>query len=218
MPGAVFMQLKNFALTLAAYLPLITCDVQAKNLTIVDPAGKPVVNAVVSVTSDSTPAAGTAVMDQVDKQFVPHVLAVPAGTSVTFPNSDNIRHHVYSFSQAKPFEIKLYSGLSADPVEFDKPGIVALGCNIHDQMIGYVYVYENARVFITGNDGSIVIPDGVQSVTLWHPELDIVQSRQETVSLDESAGSESITLTLKAAIPAEPAKKSRTFGSKKFGN
>ena len=190
----------------------------AKSLTVSDPSGKPLANAVVSIDSAITPEPGTAVMDQIDRQFVPEVLAVPVGTSVSFPNSDNIRHHVYSFSQAKPFEIKLYSGTASEPVIFDKPGIVALGCNIHDQMIGYIYVYEESQVYLTDKNGKAEVPDDVRTVTLWHPDLDIVQSKRETVSLDVNKQSETLVLTLKGVIPVEHEKKSRTFGSKKFGS
>src|SRR4029078_980973 len=94
-----------------------------------------------------------AVVDQRDKQFVPYVTAIQVGTAVSFPNSDNIRHHVYSFSPAKKFELPLYvyylppakkcerplySGVPAQPVVFDKVGFVTLGCNIHDWMVAYV--------------------------------------------------------------------------------
>src|SRR5256885_12704347 len=78
-----------------------------------------------------------AVVDQRDKQFVPYVTAVQVGTAVIFPNSDNIRHHVYSFSPAKKFELPLYSGVPAGPVGFDKVGVMPLGCNIHHWMIPY---------------------------------------------------------------------------------
>lgn len=83
-----------------------------------------------------------AAIEQRDKQFIPRVSVVQVGTAVSFPNRDSIRHHVYSFSPARIFEIKLYAGTPAAPVVFDKPGEVVLGCNIHDNMIAYVYVVE----------------------------------------------------------------------------
>jgi plastocyanin len=129
-----------------------------------------------------TPAAGSAapaaavdsVMDQVDKEFVPHVLVVPVGSAVNFPNNDNIRHHVYSFSKAKTFELPLYEGTPAEPTIFDKPGIVALGCNIHDWMRGYIYVTEAPRFAKTGAEGVVTIddlPSGEYKVSLWHPSM-----------------------------------------------
>ncbi len=77
-------------------------------------------------------------MDQQGHQFVPHLLVVQAGTEVTFPNSDNVSHHVYSFSPTKPFELPLYKGDVYPPVTFEKAGIVVVGCNIHDSMLGYI--------------------------------------------------------------------------------
>ncbi|MBF0170637.1 MAG: methylamine utilization protein, partial [Nitrospinae bacterium] len=82
----------------------------------------------------------SAKVDQVNKEFVPHVTVVPLNTPVSFPNSDNISHHVYSLSETKRFELPLYSGTPSRPVLFDTPGPVALGCNIHDWMSAYIYV------------------------------------------------------------------------------
>lgn len=112
-------------------------------------------------------------MDQVDKEFVPFVQPVQMGAAVTFPNKDNIRHHVYSFSAARTFELKLYSGTSAKPVVFDKPGPVTLGCNIHDWMVGHLYVVEGPWFTKTGKDGKggIDLPPGEYLVKVWHPWL-----------------------------------------------
>jgi plastocyanin len=111
-------------------------------------------------------------VDQVGKEFMPHVLPVYVNSLVSFPNNDSIRHHVYSFSPAKKFELPLYSGTSAAPVLFDKPGVIILGCNIHDWMLGYVYV--SATPFFTRSDkrgkASISnLPDGEYMVKVWHP-------------------------------------------------
>lgn len=116
-----------------------------------------------------------AVMDQVDKQFDPHSLLVSVGQQVAFPNSDEIRHHVYSFSRPNQFEIKLYSGESAQPVVFDHAGVVVLGCNIHDRMKGYIYVAESgdfaAMSDVSGRIRFIdVSADDVASVRIWHPD------------------------------------------------
>jgi len=111
-----------------------------------DSKGNPLPDAVVVAVpeDDQVPPAkpGATVEDQVDKEFVPYVQPVRVGTYVNFPNKDNIRHHVYSFSAAKRFELPLYSGTPAAPVLFDKVGVVLLGCNIHDWMIGYIYVTD----------------------------------------------------------------------------
>ena len=94
----------------------------------------------------------TAVMDQKNRMFIPHVLAVQTGTAVRFPNSDDIRHHVYSFSPAKPFQLPLYKGTPANPVVFDAPGVVTLGCNIHDQMSAFIVVVDTPYFERTGGE------------------------------------------------------------------
>lgn len=113
----------------------------------------------------------SAIVDQVNKEFVPFVVPVQAGAAVTFPNRDNIRHHVYSFSAAKAFDLKLYSGVAANPVVFDRPGPVALGCNIHDWMVAYVYVVDSPWFAKTDKAGgaSLDLPDGEYDVKVWHP-------------------------------------------------
>jgi plastocyanin len=144
-----------------------------------DTDGKPVADAVISAVAVSgsrpvTTRVGRAIVDQVDKEFVPHVRPVLVGTEVSFPNKDNIRHHVYSFSPAKKFELPLYRGTEAPPVKFDKPGVVVLGCNIHDWMLGYVYVLETPYFDTTGVGGRArieALPAGAYEIHLWHPRL-----------------------------------------------
>jgi len=116
----------------------------------------------------------TAIEDQVDKEFVPYVNPILVGTSVTFPNSDNVRHHVYSFSQSKRFELPLYAGTPAKPVVFDAAGVVVIGCNIHDWMVSYIYVSESPYFAKTGADGAVKLddlPPGSYQVRAWHPRL-----------------------------------------------
>jgi len=113
----------------------------------------------------------TAVIDQVNKEFVPLVSVIQTGTLVTLPNRDNIRHHVYSFSPPKVFELKLYSGIPAKPVLFDKPGLVVMGCNIHDTMIAYVMVVDTPWFAKSADDGTARIeglPAGQYDVHVWH--------------------------------------------------
>ena len=113
-------------------------------------------------------------MDQIDKAFVPGVLVVPVGTDVSFPNSDHIRHHVYSFSEARSFELPLYAGTPAEPVRFPVPGVVVLGCNIHDWMRGYIVVVPEPLFAQTSADGMASIanvPAGSWRVWGWHPDL-----------------------------------------------
>jgi plastocyanin len=144
-----------------------------------DGAGKPVQDAVVYAIAPSgvrpaTTRAGRAIIDQQDKEFVPHVKPVQTGTPVWFPNKDDIRHHVYSFSPAKKFELPLYTGTPAAPVLFDKPGVVVFGCNIHDWMLGYVFVLETPWFAVTGADGAVQLkdlPPGAYEVRVWHPRM-----------------------------------------------
>jgi len=139
-----------------------------------------------------------AVVDQRDKQFVPYVTAVQVGTAVSFPNSDNIRHHVYSFSPAKKFELPLYSGVPAQPVVFDKVGFVTLGCNIHDWMIAYVAVLPTPYFQVTRQDGRAVLKDlpaGQYTVQVWHPGLK-GQPEAFAQRVDVGGGTKSLQFTL----------------------
>jgi plastocyanin len=135
-------------------------------------------------------------VDQVDKQFVPYVKAIYVGSTVRFPNSDNIRHQVYSFSPAKKFELPLYAGTGAQPIMFDKPGVVVLGCNIHDWMIGYIYVSETPFFAKTGPQGTAVISDmpaGEYTVRIWHPSMDHAEettNQHVTLTADTPATAE----------------------------
>jgi plastocyanin len=143
-----------------------------------NPEGKTISDAVISavVVAGSRPPArvGRVVVDQQDKEFVPYVRPILVGTEVTFPNKDDIRHHVYSFSPAKKFELPLFKGTPPPPVKFDKAGIVVLGCNIHDWMLGYVYVLETPYFGTTAANGRARIagmPAGTYEVQVWHPRL-----------------------------------------------
>jgi hypothetical protein len=144
--------------------------------TVLDKAGKPVQDAVlVAFPVDGKlppPRPSRDEIDQVNSEFVPYVKVVTAGADVTFPNKDNIRHQVYSFSPAKKFELPLYAGRAAAPVKFDKPGVVVLGCNIHDWMLAYVYVAESPWHALTGREGTAAIrdlPAGEYLVRVWQP-------------------------------------------------
>jgi plastocyanin len=136
-----------------------------------------VANAVVSVYPASgdfkpRPAAEPLVMAQKDIAFAPYVLIVPAGSSVTFPNRDTVRHHVYSFSAVHRFELKLYGREERRTELFDKPGVVALGCNIHDRMAAYIDVVDTRFAAKTDADGVAVIsglPSGAARLKVWHP-------------------------------------------------
>lgn len=113
------------------------------------------------------------VVDQIDKEFVKTVTVIKPGMAVIFPNHDNIRHHVYSFSPAKTFELPLYKDVTPKPVIFDKVGAVALGCNIHDWMSAYIYVVDSPFFALTNSRGRVEleIPAGRYEIRVWHPRL-----------------------------------------------
>lgn len=122
------------------------------------------------------PAKKTAVMDQKNRTFVPHVLPIQTGTAVRFPNNDDIRHQVYSFSSAKTFQLPLYTGTPSSPIVFDKPGVATLGCNIHDKMSAYIVVVDTPHFAASGGNGRVTLGDlaaGKYAVHVWHPQLKV---------------------------------------------
>ncbi len=113
-------------------------------------------------------------IEQVRLQFAPFVLVTPVGATVNFPNRDLVRHHVYSFSPAKPFELKLYSRDETRSVKFDKAGVVALGCNIHDSMVAFIKVVDTPFAAKSDASGHLVLydlPPGPVQIHVWHPYL-----------------------------------------------
>jgi plastocyanin len=129
-------------------------------ITVSDGSNQPVADAVVYATplNPPPPVEHKAAIDQVNRRFVPRVSVIQTGTAVTFPNSDNIRHSVYSFSRPRTFTLKLYAGTPASPVVFDQPGVVVLGCNIHDTMVAWVLVVNSPFFARTAADGSATLP------------------------------------------------------------
>ena len=129
-----------------------------------------VVYAVPEAKGPLPPSPRRAVLDQKNRMFVPHVLPIQTGTAVTFPNSDNVRHQVYSFSPAKRFQLPLYAGTPAAPVVFDKPGVVAIGCNIHDQMSAYLVVVDTPYFALAANGRAELpgLPAGRYDVRVWY--------------------------------------------------
>lgn len=127
-------------------------------------------------------------MDQVKKEFVPEILVVRTGTPVLFPNSDSVAHQVYSFSPAKRFTLSLYRGKQYPPVVFDQAGIVTLGCNIHDHMVGYIVVTDSPHFGQTDGQGRLVLKEmnaGTYKVSAWHPRFNEIVAEQ-TVTLTDS--------------------------------
>ena len=158
--------------------------------------GAPVAGAVVSVHLIGQPTprprpGGPYVIDQQNIQFHPFISMVPVGASVSFMNHDPVRHHVYSFSPAKKFELKLAGKQENQAVTFDRPGIVPLGCNIHDQMIAYVDVVDTPWAKVADANGHVILrglPAAGIAVTIWHPYLRAPgNSVERSVKLSDSA-------------------------------
>lgn len=179
------------------------------SVTVTDEEAHPLADAVVVAVPvqggpPAPPPAAREIVDQIHEEFVPRVKPVLVGTPVFFPNKDNIRHQVYSFSPAKRFELPLYAGTPAKPVVFDRPGVVVLGCNIHDWMIGYVYVSESPYFAKTGADGKALLrdlPALAYRVRVWHPRLQGQESAtQQTADLGGNGRAE---LSWKLALKPE---------------
>lgn len=164
---------------LSLCLPAAPLAARDLALRVLDQDGVPLAETVVTLRPQQGPAAQpaadtVAVMEQQGRMFVPSVLVVRPGTRVQFPNRDHVRHHVYSFSKPRPFELKLYPRTEVPSVLFDRPGVVSLGCNIHDWMQGYVYVTDDPLFALTAADGGARFPglaDGGYRLRIWHPRL-----------------------------------------------
>ncbi|MES1941199.1 hypothetical protein T5B8_13213 [Salinisphaera sp. T5B8] len=187
-------------------LPVSWCA--TLDVRVTDPQDRPLSNAVVTVDWPNAPAPdpnpSPAVMRQRDMTFVPHVLAIPVNTSVLFPNHDNTRHHVYSFSNAKTFDIKLYVGLPERPILFDKTGVVTLGCNIHDSMHAFIVVSDAPRMAVTNADGQVRfadVPARARTLRIWHEWLNIGDGG---VIRRLAADTDSITVDIEISPPPAP--------------
>ena len=162
-------------------LTLNTAHLNAAEFTILDASNNTVSDAVIEVTSATTHSTSTAMqnapsaeMGQKDKQFSPRMIAVRQGTTVSLPNYDDIKHHIFSFSPANTFEKSLPKGSQDATLSFNSAGIVELGCNVHDWMMGYVYVAASPLFAISGESGQVTIsntPKGQLHVKVWHELL-----------------------------------------------
>lgn len=175
------LHLRHRGLALLASLAVAGSALAARvDITVTDGSGRPLPDAVAWLESPAAraaakPAAGVEIA-QADKRFQPTITVVPVGTAVHFPNRDTVRHHVYSLSPAKRFEIKLYIGTPADPVVFDKPGIAVLGCNIHDTMAAWTVIVETPWYGKAGGDGRLTldpVPAGPYQLRTWHASLPV---------------------------------------------
>ena len=190
-------------------LAALGCALQsaAVGIEVRDEGGRPLAGAVVFLESAQArrqvrPLA-QAQMGQAGKQFVPQVLVVPVGTAVDFPNRDTVRHHVYSFSATKKFELKLYIGTPASPVVFDQAGVVVLGCNIHDEMVGWILVMETPHYGRSAANGRVLladVPEGSYRLRVWHSHLPVGVAASSQAQTVGAAGG-TVTVQLKGLVP-----------------
>ncbi len=195
---------------------LLAAEVQIR---VLDQQGVPLADAVAELQPAQAPQAPQASqaatlpeVAQKDLTFVPFVSAVPKGSKVEFPNQDKTRHHVYSFSPAKVFELKLYAGKPEAPILFEKAGIVALGCNIHDYMQAFIYVGDSPYLAVSNNEGVsqlTAVPDGQYQLKVWHPWQD---ADLPTVPVNVPAGTV-IEIKLPVTRQEKPQKPKKGFGN-----
>ena len=174
---------------------------------VVDSAGRPIRDAVVTLrpvqgTAPRPALAGSYRISQQNTQFQPFVSVIPVGATVAFPNFDPFRHHVYSFSPARTFELRLFAKDQTRSVTFDRAGIVAIGCNIHDSMSAFIYVTDTSWALETTANGTVTFRDAPAVpyvVQVWHPFLRAPGNqtgRQRSPAADEAT--ETFTVTLRA--------------------
>ncbi|HEV2285701.1 MAG TPA: methylamine utilization protein [Steroidobacteraceae bacterium] len=172
--------------------------------------GKPLAGAVIT----ARPLEGTArrpepikaVMDQVNRAFEPDLMVIPVGSTVTFPNSDSVSHQIYSFSPAKRFQLPLYRGTPYPPVHFDTAGVVTLGCNIHDQMVGYLVVTDAPWYGRTDAKGTWAgeVTRGRYRIALWHPRMREADAGAEHEVMVGETGSAQLTVRLGKPLTPAP--------------
>jgi plastocyanin len=178
------------------------------NVRVVDASGRPVRDAVVTLypagsAAREPRAAGRFVVAQQNLQFRPFLTVVPVGADVSFPNLDPTKHHVYSFSAAKRFELKLFAKDQSRTVHFDKPGVVALGCNIHDQMNAFIFVTDTnwtARTNAQGMASFGDAPNAPSRIAVWHPYL-----RASGGQIQQAISATQRNLTFQVRLRAPPA-------------
>jgi plastocyanin len=177
-------------------------------VTVTDSAGKPVADAVAILDAPSSraPAPGSFTINQKDMQFLPQVLVIPVGSTVEFGNLDPFRHHVYSFSPAKKFELKLFGEGETRPVRFDKVGLVAIGCNIHDSMQAFIQVVDTPFAAKSGANGRITlrnVPSGSFKLRVYHPFLRAPANQLSFTVNTASTATLPVTVKLRKPAPMQ---------------
>jgi plastocyanin len=198
------------ALSIVLFGASLPADPAALHVEVRERGGKPFGGAIVTLYAETgaLPAQPPlrAIVDQVKLAFVPDLLVIPVGSTVEFPNSDAVGHQVYSFSPARRFQLPLYRGKTYPPVTFDKPGLVSLGCNIHDNMLAYLVVTDAPRFGRTDAGGVWVatdLPAGRYRVHAWHPRMNEADEFVEGIATVAADGDGHVRLQLKS--PLRPA-------------
>ncbi|MCJ8313526.1 MAG: methylamine utilization protein [Saccharospirillaceae bacterium] len=185
----------NFMFTTFVVLILFSnLNAQDLHIQVLDKQQKPIQSAVLYIKHSSLDKpkqiTDTKIVNQLDKEFIPYVTAIQKGDAIHFPNADNIRHQVYSFSQAKQFEIPLYKANTnnlSSTITFDQTGVVAAACNIHDWMITYIYVVATDKYSVSDQQGKAIISNlipGQYEILIWHPKLNgSPESYQQSISI-----------------------------------
>ncbi|HEY3779239.1 MAG TPA: hypothetical protein VGL35_14400 [Rhizomicrobium sp.] len=165
------------ALTLACRTALAS----TAQIEVTDAGGRPLSETVVVLSPESSAAPAPAsalpaesIIDQRHETFLPLVTLIREGGHVIFTNNDATMHQVYSFSDIRQFAFEIDEGQRSQPVTFEKPGVAAIGCNIHDQMITYVYVASQPFGAVSDRSGHATIvnvAEGRYRGSAWHPGL-----------------------------------------------
>jgi plastocyanin len=163
--------------------------------TVTLPNGQPAIQAVVYIEGGKKSEPLThAMVDQRHKTFLPHVSVVTVGTTVRFPNDDTVFHNVFAYYDAKKFDLGMYPKGASRSVTFDKPGVVALLCNIHSEMSAYIMVVDTPYYAVTDSKGRFMIdlPAGHYTLHGWCETGQTV-----SVPVDAADGAAPLTVTLR---------------------
>ncbi len=169
--------------------------------------------------AETKAANASAEMAQHKLQFDPYIRVVQSGTPVSFPNKDDVAHHVYSFSPNHAFELELYKGRDVPEKHFSSPGVVNLGCNIHDWMQGYIYIVDTPWFSqVVNNSGTkdsaakqngqiaqiFDVPKGVYTLRFWHPGMDRKEAVNQTIDIQHDVQTVNLALSYTIKNSAQP--------------
>jgi plastocyanin len=191
------------------------------SIQVTNSTGQPLVDAVVYAEPLSGQAAPrsqrTTEIEQKGKKFLPMVTVIQTGGEISFPNHDTVRHHVYSFSPAKTFELPLYAGVPGTPITFDKAGTVVVGCNIHDRMVAYIHVVNTPYFGKTDAEGKVKLDGlvaGKYQLSAWYfglPTGAPIPEQPITLTSGDTTASFKLNTKVSAPVPASPPRSDVTY-------